>query len=155
LFSRKVSYFIDRGECYSLGNFEDNKIYFGRYLSYVTRIERLTERYNELSLKMRSTHSRNLDGMPKGNRKYFMEDDIVELDEIKHRINSLKDESLSLKREITNALDHLENPDCSAILEERFIYKKTMSVIAEELHLSDRQTARLYSQAMNKYRFGS
>jgi len=136
-----------------LNNFDSNKKYFGRYLRYVKQIERLTERYNELSVKVSSTHSVNLNGMPKGNHDYFLDDDIVELDELDHRIRLLKKESMNFRREITIALDHLDNPDCSEILEKHFIYNKPMDVIADDIYKSERQTARLYSQTMNGYRF--
>jgi len=147
--------FFDRGGRCLLDNFDSNKRYFGRYLRYVNQIKRLKERYNELSLKISSTHSKNLDGMPKGSKAHFLDDDIVELDELEHRIDLLTDESRCFKHEITDALDHLDNPDYSAILEERFIYNKPMNVIAEEIYKSERQTARLYSQAMNGYKFGA
>ncbi|CAJ1185110.1 hypothetical protein [Companilactobacillus paralimentarius] len=136
-----------------MDNFESNKKYFGRYLRYVKQIERLTERYNELNVKVSSTHGVNLDGMPKGSKGYFLDDDIVELDELDHRIKSLKNESINFRREIISALDHLDNPDCSEILEKHFIYNKPMDVIAEDIYKSERQTARLYSQTMNGYRF--
>lgn len=103
---------------------------------YINQIERLKERYNELSLKISSTHSKNLDGMPKGGKVHFLDDDIVKLDELKHKINLLTDESRCFKHEITDTLDHLDNPDCSTILEERFIYNKPMNVIAEEIYKS-------------------
>ncbi|WP_334330153.1 hypothetical protein [Companilactobacillus sp. HBUAS59699] len=133
--------------------FEENKKYFGRYQRYVNQIERLTERFNELSKKISSTHSNNLDGMPRSSKVHSLDDDIIELDELGHRINSIKKESRSLRHEITNTLDHLDNPDYSAILEERFIHNKPMNVIADEIYRSERQTARLYSKVMNEYRF--
>lgn len=123
-----------------LNNFDSNKKYFGRYLRYVKQVERLAERYNELSVKVSSTHGVELDGIPKGNKNYFLDDDIVELDELDHRIKLIKNESIGFRREITSALDHLDNPDCSAILEERFIYNKPMNVIADDIYKSDRQT---------------
>lgn len=136
-----------------MNNFDSNKKYFGRYLRYVKQIERLTEQYNELSVKVSSTHGVKLDGMPKGNKNRFLDDDIVELDELDHRIKLIKNESINFRREITNALDHLDNPDCSAILEERFIHNKTMNVTAEDIYKSERQNKRLYSKVMNEHRF--
>ena len=138
-----------------MDNFESNKKYFGRYLNYVNQIERLNDRYNELSIKINSTQSKNLDGMPRNGTVHFLDDDVIELDELEHRIKSLIDESKNLKHEITSALDRLDNPDYSIILEKRFIYNKTMNVIADEIFRSERQTQRLYSQAMNKYKFGN
>ncbi|GEO47865.1 hypothetical protein [Companilactobacillus kimchii] len=136
-----------------MNNFDSNKKYFGRYLRYVNQIERLTEQYNELSVKVSSTHGVKLDGMPKGNKDRFLDDDIVELDELDHRIKLIKNESINFRRGITNALDHLDNPDCSAILEERFIHNKTMNVTAEDIYKSERQNKRLYSKVMNEHRF--
>lgn len=144
-------YFMKGGNL--LNNFDSNKKYFGRYLKYVKQLERLTNRYNELSEKIGSTHSLNFDGMPKSNKEYFLDDDIIELDELDRRIKVIKKESIEFRREITNALDHLDNPDCSEILEKHFIYNKPMDVIAGDIYKSERQTARLYSQAMNGYRF--
>lgn len=59
--------------------------------------------------------------MPKNNSDHFLDDDIVKLDELDHRIKLIKNESISFRREITNALDHLDNSDCSTILGERYI----------------------------------
>lgn len=133
-----------------MDKFDENKKFFGRYIRYVKQIERLKERYNELSLKMRSINSKNLDGMPRGGTVHFMDDDVIELDELEHRINLILSESKTIKDEIVSVLDHLDNPNKSAILEEHFIYNKPLDVVADDVFLSERQTRRLYSQALNE-----
>lgn len=134
-----------------MDNFDENKKYFCRYLKYVNQIDKLLDRYNELSSRVYSIQSKKLDGMPKKNTVHFMDEDVIELDELEHRIKQLRNESNSLKYEIFDILDHLPNPTQSTILEKKFLHDKTLQTIAEEINMSDRQTARLYYQVMNDH----
>ncbi|WP_162936266.1 hypothetical protein [Lactiplantibacillus plantarum] len=78
---------------------------YGTYLPYARQIKRLGERLNELEKRMEGVHSPQLNGMPRGTRRYSLNDDMARYDELMMRVQSLWAEAQPIKSEILNCID--------------------------------------------------
>lgn len=132
-----------------MSKFEDNKKFLRRYRLYVRQIKRLEDKLYCVDDRIESTQSPSISGMPGGGIPRTLSDDLNERDELNKRINSLIKESETIRDEILNCIDHLENPNESNVLEMYFIRDITLEAIAEILHYSTRQVSRLYRQGIS------
>ncbi|CAB1721682.1 sigma factor-like helix-turn-helix DNA-binding protein [Lactiplantibacillus plantarum] len=120
-----------------------------RYLPYARQIKRLGERLNELEKRMEGVHSPQLNGMPRGTRRYSLDDDMARYDELMMRVQSLRAEAQPIKSEILNCIDNLLEPQASAVLELRFIDDASLKDIGAELYMSPRTVSRWYDKGMD------
>lgn len=131
-----------------MNKFEKNKKFLKRYLPYSRQLNRLEEKLFVLDLRLESTHSPKLSNSPGGGLRRELEDDLAKREELENRINQLVKESIPIKKEILDAIDHLHDPNEADVLELFFIDDIKLSSIAEQLCYSFRNTNKLYSQGV-------
>lgn len=122
--------------------FQENKNFLKRYLPYVTQIKELECRLYSLDLKIESTQSVQISGLPGGGIPRTLNDDLEKHEELENRINKLLKESKSIRDEILYAIDHVGNAKQSRILELRYIEGLDVTDISDEVHNSIRQVIR-------------
>lgn len=119
-----------------------------RYKKNLSCIERLEAKLDQINDRMTSVRSPNLSGMPRGGTPVTTADLVADKAEIEERIERLKKKSRSLKLEILEELDTLENVKQVEVLESFFIDGLTMEEIAEKLNFHVRYVYRLYSEGV-------
>ncbi|AVK61388.1 hypothetical protein C5Z25_06225 [Lactobacillus sp. CBA3605] len=92
-----------------------------QYLPYARQIKRLTEKLKVLEQRMESVHSPQLSEIPRGTRRYSLDDDMARYDELMKRVRALREEAQPIRDEILNCIDCLPEPQASQVLEMRFI----------------------------------
>lgn len=132
-----------------MSRFEENKKFLKQYRIYIRQIKRLEDRLYKIDDRIETTQSPQISGMPGGGIPRTLSDDLSEREELGKRINSLNEESESIRISILNCIDHLENPNQANVLEMYFIRDVNLEAIAEILHYSTRQVIRLYRQGIN------
>ena len=110
----------------------DKKRYLKRYRNNLSCIDRLEEKLNLLEVRLSSSRSPNLSGMPRGGTPVTTEDLIADKIELENRIARLKAKSKILKSEILEEIYSLEDPRYCEVLEAYFIDGYTLEKIAEK-----------------------
>lgn len=126
--------------------FEKRKQFLRRYRPKLRQIKRLENKLHEIDDRIESMHGVQLTGMPGGGLSRDVSDDLARREELENRINRLLKGSKTIKVEILNCIDHLDNSTQSNILEMFFIDDIQLDTVAETLGFSIRQVKRLYGE---------
>lgn len=126
------------------------KKWLGRYKGVCSQISRLSERVATLEAKINGVRSPRLTGMPRGGTPVTTADLIGDKIELEERLERLQKRRSSVRREILDAIDTLDNEKLSEILEYWFIQCMNADDIADELGYTTRHVWRLYSQAIEE-----
>ena len=124
------------------------KKYLGRYRTLVKNIKRLEDKVEELNIKIECVPSSRITGMPKGGTIKTVEDLIADRDELERRIVKLKARGRLCRREITDAIDELDDERFAEILEYYYLDCLTLEDIAEVTAYSTRYIYELYKKAI-------
>lgn len=121
-----------------------------RYRNNVACIDRLEEKLFLLDERITSVKSPSLSGMPRGGKPVSIEELISDKIALEKRIKRLKDKGESLKEEITDEIDTLEDSRYCGVLEAYFIDGRSMEEIAEDMGYSTRWTYDLYAEGIRR-----
>lgn len=124
------------------------KSFLKRYRNYLIRIERLEEKLLSIDNQLEGMSSKRISDMPTGGLPVTVEDILNRKDETKKRIQRLIDNSVSVKSEIYEVIDHIDDYRFAEVLEAYFIECKTLECIAEEKHYSIRHVGFLYGKGI-------
>ena len=124
------------------------KSFLKRYRNYLIRIERLEEKLLSIDNQLEGMSSKRISDMPTGGLPVTVEDILNRKDETKKRIQRLIDNSVSVKSEIYEVIDHIDDYRFAEVLEAYFIECKTLEFIAEEKHYSIRHVGFLYGKGI-------
>ena len=128
---------------------DQKKKFLRRYKKNLLNIARLKNKVALLDSRAKSVRSPKLSDMPRGGTPVTEQDLIDEKDEIERRIIRLEAKSKSLKREILDKIDEVEDYRYAEILEAYFIECKDFETIAENMCYNLRHIMRLYTEAVN------
>lgn len=126
----------------------DLKTFLRRYRNNVACIERLERKLVTLEGRITGLKSPSLSGMPRGGVPVTLADLLSDKMDFEDRIESLKEKSRDLKREVCEKIDSLENSKYCEILEAHFIDGKSFEQIADGLGYTERHVKKLYSEAI-------
>ena len=121
-----------------------------RYRLNVSCIERLESKLRLLETRIESVKSPNYSGMPRGGTPVTIEELLSDKIDLEKRIARLKSKGDSIKDQILEEIDSLEDPRYCEVLEAFLIECLDMEEIAEEMGYSVRWTYDLYSEAINE-----
>lgn len=124
------------------------KRYLKRYRKNVSCIERLERKLFILTQRMESTRSPTYSDEPKGGTVVTMSDLMCDKVELEERIAMLKEKTRTLKKEILNEIDKLEDSRYCEVLEAHFIDGLTFSEIADMTGYTERHIYSLYKEAI-------
>lgn len=128
---------------------DQKKRFLRRYKKNLLTIARLKNKVVILDERAKNIRSPKLSDMPRGGTPVTTADLIAEKDEIERRIKRLEVKSKTLKREILDKIDEVEDYRYAEILEAYFIDLKDFETIAEDMCYNLRHIMRLYSEAVN------
>ena len=126
-----------------------------RYRKNLACIGRLEEKLSLLDERITSVKSPTLSGMPRGGKPTTVDDLVSEKLDLEKRIKRLKDRGKSIRSQILEEIDSLEDPRYAEVLEAYFIDCKNISDIAEEMGYTDRYIYDLYKEAIYEITFNS
>lgn len=125
------------------------KRYLKRYKKNIACICRLEEKLKLLDIRIKSVKSPNFSGMPRGGTPVTIEELISDKMDLEERIERLKRKSKTLKKEILEEIDSLDDPRYCEILEAFFIDGLSLEDIADNEGYNVRHIYRLYSEAVS------
>ena len=125
------------------------KYYLKRYRNYLMRIERLKEKLFGIDEQLTGLKSVAINDMPSGGERLTTDDLLIKKEETEHRIETLKETSLVVKKEIFECIDHLDDYRLAEILEYYFIDGLTLEEIAEQNNYSVQHVGYLYGLALD------
>lgn len=128
---------------------EQKKRFLRRYKKNLLNIARLKNKVAILDERAKNIRSPKLSDMPRGGTPVTTADLIAEKDEIERRISRLEAKSKTLRREILDKIDEVEDYRYAEVLEAYFIDLKDFETIAEDMCYNLRHIMRLYSEAVN------
>lgn len=131
-------------------NIEKKKRSLKRYKKNKACIERLEEKLLTLNERIQSARSPTLSGTPHGGIPVTTADLIADKEDLTYRIARLKDKGRTLKIEILEEIDTLEDYRYCEILEGFFIECRTLEEIADSEGYTLRHVYRLYSEAVTR-----
>lgn len=137
-------------EDYEIQEIEKKKRSLKRYKKNLACIRRLEEKLALLEVKLNSVKSPSLSGMPRGGVPVTMEDLVADKIELEARIKRLNRKKSSLKSQILEEIDSLEDPRYCEILEAFFIDCLSLDDIADKEGYTVRHVYRLYSEAVTQ-----
>jgi hypothetical protein len=127
---------------------ETKKRYLKRYRKNRALIIRLKDKIEILDERIKGIRSPRFSDMPRGGTPITKEDMIAEKDEIERRIDRLEVKGKTIKSEILDIIDELEDTRYAEILESFLIDCKDFGEIAEDNCYSVRHVERLYADAI-------
>lgn len=127
---------------------EKTKRYMKRYRRNAALIVRLKIKLETLNQRIYSLRSPKLSDMPRGGEPVTVADLVADKTELEERINKLTIKGRSIKSEILEEIDNLDDTRYAEILEEFFIDCKDFDIIAEEMGYTKRHVIRLYSEGL-------
>ena len=134
---------------------EAKKKWLGRYRGMGAKISRLKERLETLDQKITGIRSPRLTGMPRGGTPITTADLIADKCELEERLKRLETKRTSIRHEILETIDNLDDEKLSEILEYWFIDCLDVEDIADQLGYTTRHVWRLYSQAIEEIEISS
>ena len=137
-------------EDHEIQEIEKKKRSLKRYKKNLACIRRLEEKLALLDVRIKSVKSPSLSGMPRGGVPVTMEDLIADKMELEERIKRLNRKKSSLKSQILEEIDSLEDPRYCEILEAFFIDCLSLDDIADKEGYTVRHVYRLYSEAVTQ-----
>lgn len=119
-------------------------------MQYRITHKKIDELENQLAAldERADVQSQKMTGMPSGDVRNNFDCTIIEKTAIENEINSL---SVIAREQFKNVLEvilKLNNANQREVLRLYFLYGMTLEQIAEELHLGDRTTTRIYGQGV-------
>lgn len=120
------------------------------YKNNKKRLTRLEEKLSLLNERITSIKSPNLSGMPRGGIPVTLDDLLSDKDILQNRIKKLKVKCESIKKDILNEIDKLEDIRYSEVLELYFISDLSFDDIGDELGYTTRHVLRLYTRGVNQ-----
>jgi len=107
-----------------------------------------TESLHALATKATAT----LNDAPVSNTKntHSMEDVIIKIIELENEINHDIDELVDLKKEITEVIKKVKNPECQTLLEKRYLCFEGWEQIATDMYYSVQHVFHLHSVALKE-----
>lgn len=120
-----------------------------RYKKNLKCICRLEDKLERLDDRLTTIRTPNFSGMPRGGIPVSIDDLLNDKVELEDRIARLKRKGQTLKREILDEIDTLDDLRYCSILESFFIDGLTMEEIADEEGYTERHIYRLYNEAIS------
>ena len=127
---------------------ESKKRYLKRYRKNRALIDRLKLKEKNLDDRIKSIRSPGFSDMPRGGTPITKEDLTAEKVDIENRIQRLEAKGKTIKKEIVDIIDELEDPRYAEILESFLVDCKDFGDIAEDNGYSTRHIERLYGKAI-------
>lgn len=137
-------------EDHEIQEIERKKRSLKRYKKNLACIARLEEKLTLLDDRIKSVKSPNFSGMPRGGTPITIDELLSDKLELEDRIKRLRNKSKTLKCEILEEIDSLDDPRHSGVLEGFFIDCLSFDEIAENEGYGIRHVYRLYSEAVTK-----
>ena len=131
---------------------ENKRLWFRRYKNQKNIIKRLEDRLESIEKRIPSTHFAPSagTGLPL-RRSSITENDLIEDKlETEARIQRAKAKARSIRRELQEVIDSIENVNLSEVLEYRYIEILEPDEIAEVIGYTPRHIMRLLSQALEE-----
>lgn len=127
---------------------KDKKRFLKRYLKSKKRIERLENKLAEIDERLYTISGKIITDMPSGGTPLTLDDLLIQKEETAERINRFVLESRTIRCEICDELDTLDDSKHAEILELFFITGESFQGIAEQTNYTERHVIRLYSDAI-------
>ena len=127
---------------------ERKKRFLRRYRKNLACINRLKKKLDLLEHKIKSARSSNLSGMPRGGTPLTMEDMIADKSDLEDRIKRLKKKGVTIKKQILEEIDSLDDSRYCEILEAFFIDCLSLEDIADKEGYTVRHVYKIYSEAV-------
>ena len=124
------------------------KKYLKRYKRNGILIERLENRLRSLETRIQGVKSPSLSGMPRGGTPVTREDLIADKVDLERRIRRLKTKGDTMRTELLDLIDEVDDPRYAEVLESFFVDCKSFTEIAEDMGYTERHVIRLYSEAI-------
>ena len=128
---------------------EKKKRLLKRYRNSLSCLKRLEEKLLTLDEKMKTVRSPSYSGMPRGGTPVTIADLVSEKTELEERIERLKKKSKSLKSEILDEIDTLEDTRYIEVLEAYFIDGLSFNEIGDIMGYTERHIYNLYREAID------
>lgn len=116
----------------------------------MNKVDRWEEKLYRLDSKINSIQSPALKSEPSSSIKITLDDLLIQKKEIEDRINYFLKGARSLRIEIENVLDKLENTNQARVLDLYFLSRMNLLKISELLNYSERHVTRLYVDGVKK-----
>jgi DNA-directed RNA polymerase specialized sigma subunit len=121
-----------------------NKGYLIKYRIIMNKVDRWEEKLYRLDSKINSIQSPALKSEPSSSIKITLDDLLIQKKEIEERINNFLKDARTLRTEIEDALDKLENDNEARVLDLYFLSRMNLLKISQVLNYSERHVTRLY-----------
>lgn len=131
-------------------NFEELKLYLGRYSDLNRRYNSLLKKYEIINQRLNAPKSPALSGMPRGGTPVTQADLVSEKIDLEKRIERIRAERRTVKNEIVDLIDTLNDPKLIEILESHAIDGYTFEQIAEFMGYTERYIYDLYRNALEQ-----
>lgn len=124
------------------------KRYLKRYRKNVACINRLEKKLYLLDERIKSAKTPSLSGMPRGGVPVTIDELLSDKIELENRIKRLRRKNKTIKSEILEEIDSLDDPRYCEVLEAYFIDCLSIDEIAEREAYTSRHIYRLYDKAV-------
>lgn len=128
---------------------ENKKKYLKRYRRNGVLVGRLERKLEAIEARIQGVRSPSLSGMPRGGEPVTREDLIVDKVDLERRIKRLKSKGETVRREILDIIDELDDWRYAEILEDFLIEEMDFSEIADKMNFTERHVIRLYGEAID------
>lgn len=128
---------------------ENKKKYLKRYRRNGVLVGRLERKLEAIEARIQGVRSPSLSGMPRGGEPVTREDLIADKVDLERRIKRLKGKGETIRREILDIIDDLDDWRYAEILEDFLIEEMDFSEIAEKMDFTERHVIRLYGEAID------
>lgn len=126
------------------------------YLSQAYRLDRRIDSKLEQITALRATAAKTtvvMNDTPVSHTRnvHTLQDTIAKIVDMEHELDSEIDALVDLKRDITQLIKKVINPQCQMILEMRYLTYKSWREIAEALEVDDRYVYKLHGAALREF----
>lgn len=128
---------------------ETKKKYLKRYRRNGVLVGRLEHKLEAVEARIQGVRSPSLSGMPRGGEPVTREDLIADKVDLERRIKRLKGKGETIRREILDIIDELDDWRYAEILEDFLIEEMDFSEIADKMNFTERHVIRLYGEAID------
>lgn len=128
---------------------ENKKKYLKRYRRNGVLVGRLERKLEAIEARIQGVRSPSLSGMPRGGEPVTREDLIADKVDLERRIKRLKSKGETVRREILDIIDELDDWRYAEILEDFLIEEMDFSEIADKMNFTERHVIRLYGEAID------
>lgn len=128
---------------------ENKKKYLKRYRRNGVLVGRLERKLEAIEARIQGVRSPSFSGMPRGGEPVTREDLIADKVDLERRIKRLKGKGETIRREILDIIDDLDDWRYAEILEDFLIEEMDFSEIADKMNFTERHVIRLYGEAID------